>query len=504
MITEAPMTLAMLSSVAKQEGWDTKTCVNTFKKQLKIEDFVNFAKNYGADLIGISMITFEVLFVYKLIKALKDAGFKIILGGVHPTDVPEECIEFGADVVVVGEGEEVLRDILRKWPDIKSGIRERKPRITDLDALRLPDLEVFNIDDFQDKTGFVKGFHRIYSSRGCPAFCTFCDWQVFKQDWRSLPVKKIIEDIKRRNEKYGLTSFAIADDCFTVDHKRVYEFCDEIVKITPKIEWRVSSRANLVDANLLKAMKAANCFSIAFGLESGDPETLKKTAKGVTLEENIRAPWLAHEAGLEVYGCLMIGFPWETQQSIQNQIDIIHKTWGAVSLFQVSGSLMPFPGSAIYKKYAKKYGFEKFWLNPEYQQYGIQIYQNALNPLKTSYFYQRYLFDDTYIQEEKFFKYSQEFKNKIKELVMEIGKHNLLFMFPNQKLKQKRILELSKMSMFFADIFPGLEKHISGFLFCLFGRNQRSLIENLRDSRRGIVKERNLNNMGETKCTSKV
>ncbi|MFA6923653.1 MAG: radical SAM protein [Bacteroidales bacterium] len=490
MITEAPMTLAMLSSVAKQEGWNTKACINTFKRPLTIEDFVFSAKKYGADLVGISMITFEVLFVYKLVKSLKDAGFKVIIGGSHPTDVPEECIKYGADVVIVGEGEYVLRDILKEWPDVKTGIRERKPYIKNLDDLSLPDLDIFDINDFGDKNGFIKGFHRIYTSRGCPSFCTFCDWQVFKQEWRVLSVKKIIEDIRRRSEKYDLNSFAIADDCFTVDHKRVYEFCNEIVKITPKIEWRASSRANLVNAELLKAMREANCFSIAFGLESGDAETLKKTAKSVTLEENIRGPWLAHEAGLEVYGCLMTGFPWETTQSIQNQIDLIHKTWDAVSLFQVSGSLMPFPGTAIYKKYAKEYGFEKYWLNPKYQQYGIQVYQNALNPLKSSNFYQRYLFDDTYIKEETFFKYSPEYKNKIKELVIEIGRHNLLFMFPNQKIKQKYFFQLSKASMLFSNIFPGLEKKIGGFIFDILSKNKRTSIENLRDNRRGIVKKR--------------
>jgi hypothetical protein len=151
---------------------------------------------------------------------------------------------------------------------------------------------------------------------------------------------------------------------------------------------------------------------------------------------------------------------------------------------------MPFPGSAIYKKYAREYSFENFWLNPEYQQYGIQVYQNSLNPLKSSNFYQRYLFDDTYIKEDKFFKYSPEYKNKIKELVIEIGRHNLLFMFPDQQFKQKSILQLAKASMLFSHIFPGLEKNVGGYLFDMFSKNKRTSIENLRDRRRGIVKER--------------
>ena len=490
MITETPMTFAMLSAVAKQEGWNTATCINTFKKPLKVEDFVNSAKKFRADLVGISMLTFEVLFIYEIIKALKKEGFIVMVGGPHPTDIPEECIENGADIVIIGEAEEILRNILREYPNIKKGIRDRKPYV-DLATLPIPDLEVFDKDLFTGEDGLIKGFHRIYTSRGCPGSCTFCDWQIFKQCWRPYPVDTIIADIKRRVENYGITSFSIADDCFTVDHKRAYDFCNKISQIKPKITWRTNSRATLVNPQLLKALKESNCHSIAYGLESGDPETLLKIRKFVTREQNIKACWMAHEAGLEVYGCLMTGFPWETIKNVESQISFVHETWEAVSLFQVSGSLMPFPGTAIYKEYAKKCGFEKYWLKPKYQQFGIQVYQNALNPFVVSNYYQRYLFDDTYIKNEYFFKYTPEYMAKVRELVWEIGKHNLLFMFPNNPARQKLSLALSKLSMIGEDLFPGLEKKVGGYLFEKFhSPDRRAGIEKIRDKRRGIVKTR--------------
>ncbi len=257
------------------------------------------------------------------------------------------------------------------------------------------------------------------------------------------------------------------------------------------MSWRPNSRANLVDSELLQAMKESGCHSIALGLESGDPETLRLIGKGVTLEQNIQAPKLAHKAGLEVYGCLMTGFPWETEKHIENQIKLIYELWDSVSLFQVSGSLMPFPGAAIYRMYAKKYGLEKYWLKPEYQDFGIQVYQNALNPFRVSTFYQRYLFDDTYIQEEKFFKYTKEYKKKIREFVFTVGKHNLEFMFPNQPIKQKFILLLSRLSALGYDLSPNLERSVGGFLFELFhSEDRRAGIEKRRDKRRGIVKNR--------------
>ena len=477
LISEAPMALAMLGAILRQEGFNVHTCVNTFRKPLQVEDFVVKAREVRADYVGISMMTFNVLFTYEIVRELKKAGFTVIIGGAHPTDCPEEGIENGADVVVVGEGEESLRRVVR---ESVMGIVPRGPRL-DINKLPSPDLSIFDEELFKDEEGFVKGFHRIYTSRGCPGVCTFCDWKVFRQAFKEYDMQTLIDGIKMRKERYGLTSFSIGDDCFTVNEERVFEFCRLIKPLD--VNWRANSRANLVTQRMLDAMKDAGCHSIAFGLESGDPETLRRIGKQVTLEQNIAAPKMAHKAGLEVYGCLMVGFPWETPKSIENQIKFIHEVWNEVSLFQVSGSLMPFPGAAIYRQYAKKYGFEKYWLRPAYQNFGIQVYQNSLNPFGVSTFYQRYLFDDTYITEEYFFHYSDEYKKAVRKMVWEIGRHNLQFMFKGQELKQKLYLKLAWLSMIGSDWFPGLEKTIGGLLF-----SGRSAVERVRDKRRGIAK----------------
>ena len=499
LLTEAPMTTGLLSAIVKQEGWNTHSIVNTFRNPLTIDDFVNKAKEVRADIVGITMMTFEVLFVYKLIRALKDNGFFVIVGGSHPTDLPEEVVNAGADIVVRNEGEETIKEILRgkKLSEIlgvafkdkdKIIITPPRPRV-EIRDMPLTDLEVFDKDAFRDEDGFIKGFHRVYTSRGCPGTCTFCDWQMFKQVFKTYDTKQVIVDIKLRKEKYGITSFSIADDCFTVIPENVYEFCRLIKPL--KVEWRANSRVTLVTLDMLKTMKDAGCHSVAFGLESGDPETLLKIGKRVTLEDNIRAPKLAHEAGLEVYGCLMTGFPWETPKHIENQIKFVHELWDAVSLFQVSGSLIPYPGAAIYRQYAKQFGFENWWLRPEYQDFGIQIYQNCINPFAVSTYYQRYLFDDTYIRNEYFFKYTPEYKRAVRKLVWEIGKHNLLFMFPNQPFKQKKSLAISKISMVMSDLFPGLEKKVGGYLFDKFHpEDRRANIEKIRDKRRGIAKNK--------------
>lgn len=490
LIMETPITIAMLSAVAKKEGWETASCVNTFKKPLKVEDFVQAACDFNADIVAISMLTFDILFVYEIIASLKRSNFKVIVGGPHPTDCPEEVLNAGADIVVVGEGEHKLREICSNpyiyRPSNTSFILDEYDPV-DLSTLSPPDLDVFNKEHFKSDDGLIRGFHRIYTSRGCPGYCTFCDWQVFGQNLRTYPVKVIVGEMKYRMEKYGITSFSIADDCFTLDKNRVYDFCEIVAPLN--ITWRANSRANMVTYDMLKTMKDSGCHSVAFGFESGSPETLKRIKKGVLLRQNIKAAWLAHEAGLQVYGCMMTGFPWETPDHVQENIDFIRDTWDAVTLFQVSGSLMPFPGTEIYREYSKEYGFEKYWLKPEYQKTGIQIYQNHSNPLSVSTFYQRYLFDDTYIQEDIFFKYSKEYKKAVRQMVLEIGRHNLEWMLKDSKMKQRAYMLLARLSMLGYSLFPNLEKRVGGQLF-RFSKGQRSSIESLRDKKRGIVRSK--------------
>jgi anaerobic magnesium-protoporphyrin IX monomethyl ester cyclase len=494
MVTEAPMTLGMLGAVAKQEGWNAHALVNTFKKPLVVEDYVSEAKRLDAKLVGITMLTYNVLETYKIVTGLKEAGLTVIMGGPHPTDNPQECIDHGANIVVQGEGEYPIKQILRDFPNVQEGIiRGEVPQ--NLSELPLPDLDIYDKSVFTDDEGFVKGFHRIHTSRACPAYCTFCASSVLGHDWRPTTVDKVIEDIQRRVDQYGITSIGIADDCFPVDKGRALDFCKRVHEIKlrdpdQKLTIRLNSRVSLVDRELLKAFKDAGVYSIAFGLESFDELSLKKMGKNVTLQQNIEAPWMAHEAGLVVYGCLMIGFPWETPKSIQNQIKGMHEVWDAVSLFQVSGCLTPFPGTAIYRQFVKDYpSIKDWWLDPRRQNHGIQVYQNAINPYAVSNFYQRVYFDDSYIRGEDFFPYTNEYRRSVARFVHEVGKHNIPFMYPDRPFTQKLTHLAANASMLGEDLFPGMEKKVGGWLFDKFGhKGERTGIEKQRDARRGISK----------------
>lgn len=500
-ISEIPHSLANISAIFKEKDWDVRVAVSTFKKPLTNEDFLKIVDEYHPKVVGISMITIEVLKVYDLIRELKLKGCDVWVGGVHATVCPDEVVKHGADIVVRNEGEETIREILNgkpldqilgvSWPkinhidpNIEIVHNPRRPRIMDLTKLPKPDFSVFDRELFTIDDGMVRGMYRIYTSRGCPGNCTFCAWQVFDQKVAYLPISEVMKDIQRVADEYGITNLLIADDCLTTNKRHIKEFCQEIVKIKPKIKWQCQTRADFTTPELMKMMADAGCWLITVGAESGDPETLLRTKKRVTLEQNINAPIYAHEAGMKVQTNLMFGFPWETVKSLENGLDYIRKVWDATYFFSVSGSVVPFAGTGLYKEYADVDGFKNYWLSPRYQNCGAQLYQNTLNPYAHSTFYQRNIYDDTYVQEDYFFHYPDDYKKKFAEVIFEVGRHNLEKLYPAQFFKRSAILGLSKVSKSVYDIFPKLETTVGSWIHS----QNRSLIEESRNAKRGVTR----------------
>jgi anaerobic magnesium-protoporphyrin IX monomethyl ester cyclase len=337
-IAEIPHSLAILAAILKEEGWEVCTIINTLMKPLSNEVIIQRIREFKPDMVGLSMMTIEVLKVYGLISRLKRDGNFVIVGGAHATSCHEEVVRYGADIVVRNEGEETIREIVRNVPkqDIlgityRKGLEIRvnpsRPRARDMSHIPLPDFSVFDLDLFKRDDGLIGGLFRVYTSRGCPGRCTFCDWQVFGQRVVYHPIPQVIEDIKRRIKDYGITSFLIADDCFTTNKNHVKEFCEEIVKIEPRVAWQTSARADQATPEMMRMMADAGCFLVGFGTETGDAETLKRINKQVKVEENINGVHYAAQAGMQTCTNLMFGFPWETTKSLDNTLKFIHEVW---------------------------------------------------------------------------------------------------------------------------------------------------------------------------------
>jgi len=164
--------------------------------------------------------------------------------------------------------------------------------------------------------------------------------------------------IKDLRENHGVKEILIEDDTFVIVKDRIREFCDLLISESVDVTWSCLGRADRVDPDLLRLMKKAGCWHMSFGIESGDPEILRGVNKNLDLKQIQSAVGWSHQAGLRTKGFFMVGFPGETQKSLQATHDFaLSLPLDDISIMQLS----PFPGSELYDA-ASHYGeFERDW-----------------------------------------------------------------------------------------------------------------------------------------------
>jgi radical SAM superfamily enzyme YgiQ (UPF0313 family) len=320
------------------------------------------------DIIGISVLSFnfpEALDISRFIK--KHFSIKIIIGGVHSILIPEDVIKNKEiDIVCLGEGEEVLKEILDnslECKKIKGIIYKEKGKvinngkrrlIENLDSIPSPDFDDFEIDHY-----FMIN-HRhfpIMGSRGCPCNCTFCGNHAIKRKLigkyvRFRSVDNILDEIDLRIKKYyskGLRYLYFFDDTFILYKDFVLEFCKKFKekKFHEKIKWTANVRANLVTDEIIRIMSDAGCYEVRMGVESGNDYIRNKIYnKKMTNEQLIKAFEIIRKNGVQLRLDFIIGAPFETQKMMQESLDFAEKSKGDQIFF---AKLYPFPGTEIKK-----------------------------------------------------------------------------------------------------------------------------------------------------------
>jgi radical SAM superfamily enzyme YgiQ (UPF0313 family) len=189
---------------------------------------------------------------------------------------------------------------------------------TDLDLLPFPDrLRMNNRLYIRPDTEEIQA--TIATSRGCPSACIYCMTPVISgRPLRLRSLENIFQEIQECYEKYQIRNFFFKSDTFTINKKWVLDLCGLIVasNLKGKLSWVANSRVKPLDLETLQSMKAAGCWLIAFGYESGSQETLLKIKKGTTPQDNLTAARLAKKAGLKTFGFFLIGLPWENQEHL--------------------------------------------------------------------------------------------------------------------------------------------------------------------------------------------
>ena len=457
-----PMGMLMLAAVLEKAGHEVHLLDScAVKKRRSIEDIVSFATDLKPDVIGMTLLTPTVRESYKLAAELKAKGFKVIAGGPHATLVPEEVISRDFDAVVLGEGEPVVEQavkaIMGQIPkDSVAGLvyknsqnqavytSPREP-LADIDSLPFPARHLVDMSEYGITNGQMPKAN-IFSSRGCPALCSFCAGGLFGKRFRFRSSKNIIEEMLAVHQAYGTQEFHFVDDAMTVNRERIREFCKSLIELRLPVRWSIMTRVDTIDEDLLGLLSKAGCMQIEYGVESGHPETLKKIHKPHTVEMVRKIIPLTAQYKIKPYVFFILGFPWESADDIQVTFDLMKELAPYIECFHpaVASIIIPFPGTEIYDKYKDKYGCENWWLTDE------RHYENGVQ-----HYYEERLFSRGDVLRADFFNYSDDVKDKIHEIFTFMYKHNMKKRGLLLSLTLESLLSISKNV---AKLSPGMER----------------------------------------------
>jgi anaerobic magnesium-protoporphyrin IX monomethyl ester cyclase len=333
------------------------------------------------DLVGITCNSGNMDTVRLMVARLKTHGIPVILGGSHPTALPEQSINYtAADMAAMGEGEHTLvrvidaiegNDSLEAIPSLawrnndRIVVNSRGQLIDLVDDLPMPDRS------FIDRSNYFGEV--ILTGRGCPFNCAYCasrniwgrrvrlrsvsciveELEMLKEqanagEEQSLPEKRasITEDVLDRRP--GRWVVKVVDDTFTVNKKRTLQLLSEIVlRGLNCFEFTGGVRADTLDENLVTRMKEANFRRVTLGVESGSPRILEMIRKGETNEDVKRAVKLLRGVGIHSHAFFMIGLPEETPEDIELSKKLIMEVQpDHVEINMVT----PYPGTDIFEK----------------------------------------------------------------------------------------------------------------------------------------------------------
>lgn len=407
-----PLGIAYLASFLRKHGFTVDIMDAQFGMPEK--EILNYIRQTDARAVGFSSLTSAFLKTTSLARLVREnfPDKLIILGGHHATIAGEDILarENCYDLVVYGEGEETLLDIMNEFKAgnferdkfLKSdrslsrikGIvfkkegqviqNSRSELISNLDGLPYPARDLLPMTRYVPLPNQYRRLPVVHmvAIRGCPYSCTFCSNNaVFGRKIRSRSPRGVIDEIRQVKKDYGTREISFWDDTMTIQESWVEELCDRLIKDKLDITWTCYSRADAVEKDLLKKMKKAGCFNIFYGFESGSQRLLDRIEKGINLAQIERANRLTKEAGIEVRASFMLGLPEETPALARETLKF------AISLEPdyVQFSLTtPYPGTKLYQE-AERYGrlIKDFWKYhgwaPVFIPYGYKGEQELLN-----------------------------------------------------------------------------------------------------------------------------
>jgi len=376
-----PMGLLSVGSYLIQKGLSVKI-VDGQALGLSQKDILAVMEQYRPQLVGFTAVTMNISDVASLARLLKERfpALVTVVGGVHITALPKRTLERYPyfDYAVLGEGEVTFYELIEALnthrdtlsvPGLaisgNDGYRQTEPRafVRDLDSLP------------REKWSLLPGLNKYYhpalplikqlpsatliTGRGCIGRCIFCSTRFMEgQGLRIFSADRVIENVSELYHTYHIRDISFYDVNFMAAKRRFYTITDYMRRHFPDLTWSGYARVDTVDKEMLAQAKAAGCYHLSYGVESGNQKVLDFIGKGISLHEVRTVMQQTTDLGIHTRGLFMLGHPTESKATLDDTLRLILSL--PMDDFHVT-LFTPLPGTPIYEQ-APTYGtFNEDW-----------------------------------------------------------------------------------------------------------------------------------------------
>lgn len=412
-VPEAPnLTLATLAAPLVRDGHRVRM-LDLAVEKMPADTLTREVKEFKPDFVGITFATptfYEMVFISNVVRKKMPTAV-IIGGGPHASTAPEECLTKSAlDIVVIGEGDRTLPEIVRgmQLQGIKgicfkkdgAYIRtEPRPLIEALNSLELPAWSLYDLKRYKSTRSLTRetlvGF--METSRGCPHRCIYCNKSVFGSRVRLKSPERVVDEMQYLLD-IGFKEIHPQDDAFSVDLRRAKRICEIILARNMKFPWVLGNglRIDMVDEEFLKLAYRSGCYKVQFGIESASQDILDRINKRLDLSKVKDVVEMSHRIGLEVATFFIFGLPGETEESLKKGIELAIEL---NTLYTKVSILTPYPGTPIWNEWvAKGHIKSKDWSLYNFHNDTFQIYDHPDIDMNLVYKYYRLFYRGFYFR----------------------------------------------------------------------------------------------------------
>ena len=338
-----PLGILYICSHLRKKGLSAEVFDSTFSSRQQLWEVL---KQNAPSVLGIYANLMTRSNVVEILSVAKELGWKTVVGGPEPGAYVHEYLAAGADVVVIGEGEMTLEELVpalqsRAVGDLCSidGIAFRaadgsvvrtKPReqIKDIDAQPWPARELIDLSRYVDvwRQHHGMGSVSLITARGCPYHCRWCSHEVFGKTHRRRKPNSVADELEWLIDRYRPEMAWMADDVFTIHHGWLFQYAAELKRRGVKLPFECISRADRLNLQVVETLAEMGCFRVWIGSESGSQRILDAMERGVTVEQVQTAVALCRSVGIQTGMFLMWGYEGEELSDIEATVEHVKRT----------------------------------------------------------------------------------------------------------------------------------------------------------------------------------